>query len=382
MTLGRKLHTSTLFPSGPLQGKVLIAGGYGGAGGIVGPLADAIIYDPATGMLTSTANTMRKSRYGHTATFLDPAHVTGRLAGKVLITGGTSIVPQDSAEIFDPDTESFTALGATMKLTRTFQTATLLTSGLLAGQVLIGGGQNAIIPFHPDPCINPNGIDNCAELFDPVSETFNSTTGKMTVGREHQVAALLTSGSFTGEVLFAGGDDGASALSTTELYDPASDSFMAEQPLKAARDYLAGTLLSSGNQLLLDGGAVNIGGTSNQPGGVPALDSADVASGPSTQGAGAMSVARENQTATLITSGLLAGKVLIAGGDSGNSATPAILSSAELFDPALTRFTPTASMGTARRYHSATLLLNGQVLIVGGETSASALLDTTELYSP
>src|SRR5262249_26984283 len=109
MTPGRKLHTSTLFPSGPLQGKVLIAGGYGGAGGIVGPLADAIIYDPATGMLTSTANTMRKSRYGHTATFLDPAHVTGRLAGKVLITGGTSIVPQDSAEIFDPDTESFTA---------------------------------------------------------------------------------------------------------------------------------------------------------------------------------------------------------------------------------------------------------------------------------
>ncbi len=382
MDLGRKLHTATLFTSGPLAGKVLIAGGFGGSKGIFGPLADAVIYDPATGMLSSTANTMRKSRYGHTATFLDPAHVSGDLAGKVLIAGGTSIFPQDSAEIFDPATETFSALEATMNLTRTFHTATLLVSGPNAGKVLLAGGQNATIPFTPNPCINSQGINNCADLFDPVAETFTATKGKMTVGREHQVAALIGSGGFAGDILLAGGDDGAGALSSTEIYDFAGDSFTAEEPMKAARDYLAGTPLAGSGKVLLDGGADSIGGTSTSPGGDPAQSSADVSTVSATSATAAMGAARENQTATLFTAGPLMDQVLIAGGDTGNSATPTVLSKVELFDPGSNDFSPTASMTTARRYHTATLLLDGEVLIVGGESTGGALLDSTELYVP
>jgi hypothetical protein len=382
MDLGRKLHSAILFPSGPLVGKVLIVGGYGGSSGVVGSLADALIYDPATGELSATANNMSSSRYGHTATFLDPAHVSGALAGKVLIAGGTGLFPQDSAEIFDPASQTFTALSATMSLTRTFHTATLLTSGAQAGKVLLAGGQNATIPFTPNPCINSLGINNCAELFDPATQTFAAIAQPMTVGREHQVAALLTGGAFAGRVLLAGGDDGTGALSSTEIYNPGTGSFTAEQALNAARDYFSGTLLSGGTAVLLDGGAATIGGIIIQPGGDPAQASADVSTVSAVSAAEDMGSARENQSTTLFTGGGLAGKALIAGGDTGNSATPAVLSSAELFDPSSKTFSPTASMTTPRRYHTATLLLNGEVLIVGGETTGGVLLDSTELYVP
>jgi N-acetylneuraminic acid mutarotase len=134
--------------------------------------------------------------------------------------------------------------------------------------------------------------------------------------------------------------------------------------------------------VLLPGGSANLGGMSTDPGGDPAQSSVDLSTVSGVSAAGAMGSARENHTATLFSGGPLSSKVLITGGDTGNSAKPTVLSSAELFDPATNKFSATASMVTARRYHTATLLLNGEVLIVGGESSGGALLDSTELYLP
>jgi hypothetical protein len=92
---------------------------------------------------------------------------------------------------------------------------------------------------------------------------------------------------------------------------------------------------------------------------------------------GSMGTARAEHTATLLPNG----GVLIVGGYSGSTGD---LSTAEIYDPKAGTFSPTGSMSTPRRDHTATLLPNGKVLIVGGFkfSGGFAVLDDAELYDP
>lgn len=90
-----------------------------------------------------------------------------------------------------------------------------------------------------------------------------------------------------------------------------------------------------------------------------------------------METPRASHTATLLSDGT----VLVTGGDTGNSGT-AITATAEIFDPIRGSFAPTGSMGAPRGFHTATLLRNGKVLVVGGRDSSGGILATAELFDP
>ena len=86
-------------------------------------------------------------------------------------------------------------------------------------------------------------------------------------------------------------------------------------------------------------------------------------------------------TATLLSNG----KVLVAGGyydDSieGNNSARYLLK-AELYDPVTGKWTATGKMNTKRDRHTATLLPNGMVLLVGG-ADKKTVLSQSELYDP
>ncbi len=76
---------------------------------------------------------------------------------------------------------------------------------------------------------------------------------------------------------------------------------------------------------------------------------------------------------------LLNGKILIVG---GTQASDAHLSSVELFDPIAGTSSPVASLHTPRHGHTATLLPDGRVLVVGGYTLPQQWLADAEVYDP
>src|SRR6266571_3996260 len=90
---------------------------------------------------------------------------------------------------------------------------------------------------------------------------------------------------------------------------------------------------------------------------------------------GSLKTARFHHTATLLPDG----RVLVVGGEHGHYP----LASAELYDPATGTWSDTGSLNTARDSHTATLLPNGMVLVAGGrETIPGIGLASAELYDP
>lgn len=92
-----------------------------------------------------------------------------------------------------------------------------------------------------------------------------------------------------------------------------------------------------------------------------------------------MSYARAGHTATRLQDG----RILVVGGVPGFGAGDEPMAKVEIYDSAADVWIETGSLQTARSAHSATLLLDGRVLVAGGiPVGGESYLTSTELYDP
>jgi len=173
----------------------------------------------------------------------------------------------------------------------------------------------------------------------------------------------------SGKVLIAGGWIGHGCTDSAELYDPATGKFVTISKMTTRRGRPSATLLANGD-VLIAGGADR----GDTPGGIASAEVFHAAT-LTFEPVGSMHYGRISHTATL----LIDGRVLVAGGR-GDSLT----GTAELYDPKAKRFTLTGSQLTARYKHTAGLLPDGRVLIAGGsdERDWRGNLSSAEIYDP
>ena len=369
----RDSHSATLLP----DGRVLIAGGEGDGSAQLGQedFTSCVIYDPSTGTFTMTGS-LATQRYDHSATLLPD--------GKVLIAAGENHLGAqtylDTSELYDPATGTFSSAGALVSV-RTAHRAVLLATGKV---LLVGGSQamNSVEVYDPGSGrfyshdlarvahtatlladgtvlfsaapdgVNPYAVRHAA-LFDPQASVFVAT-GPMIRARYYGTATVLKDGS----VLFAGSAPwtNTATLMRAELYDPVMGLFAATGQMVESRSSHTASLLPNGNVLV----AGSVAGDATTE--LYDVGAGTFASGPS------MINGRNAHTATVLGNG----KILLVGGWgpvslSGSSTLP----NAELYDPNTGAFGSTGSLVTPRANHTASVLPDGRVLIVGGWTGSA-----------
>lgn len=267
MSLPRSAHRAVRLDNG----RVLVTGGV-----TTGGLATATceFFDPATQSFIA-APPMSTPRAGHAMTLLAD--------GRVLVSGGiTSWVnvatqfisqvntAQDTAEVFDPTSNSWSALPnmASKRLghsqTRLLDGRVLIVSGIFGGYTGANPwGTNAQIARYTTSC----------ELFDPTTNTFNATGALTHVdgvppfaltynGRAYHGASVLPSGNvlltggFVAQV-YNGGSNNDDTIATAfcDVWNVATGTWSVTAPLSIAAAFHGHEPL--GNGALISGGITN-----------------------------------------------------------------------------------------------------------------------------
>lgn len=252
---------------------------------------------------------------------------------------------------------TFTTVGS-MTSARSLHTATLLSDG----RVLVVGGVGAGGDSPP--------VLGTAEIYSPTNKKFKPTTS-MSTPRLAAAAVRLRDG----RVLVVGGENSSHiGVNSAEIYNPKTGRWTLTPPMNYARLNPTATLLKNGKVLVVGGYSVDSY--------CCALSSAELFD-PKTgtfSTTGFMAVARRNHTATLLKDG----RVLVAGGYNGldgNVDGTGNLNAPEIYDPVTGTFSSTGNMSSARRFPTATMLLNGKVLIAGGYDGSNAVLSSTGSYN-
>jgi hypothetical protein len=309
------------------DGRVLIIGGSDANG----PLSSVEIF--GNDGTFSNAQAMHAARIGHIATMLSD--------GRVLVSGGVSSgTVTNTAEIYDPSSDSWKAVSGGMVDARAGHTASVL----LDGRIFIAGGHDA----------SGNALSS-TEIFDPIIEGFipSATMGSP---RMNHAAGVLGDG----RVFLIGGTDGANTLNSVDIFDPVAGTVAPGPGLSVARSSATATIT-------LDGKLVVIGG-SNESGDLASIEIFDSFVGTFALSAANLTTARSGHQAFLLPNN---NSVLVVGGTSAGTD----LSSADLYQPWSDATQTTGAMASARPGLNGSALNTDGLLLAFGGTSTS-----TELY--
>jgi hypothetical protein len=176
-----------------------------------------------------------------------------------------------------------------------------------------------------------------------------------------------------GRVLILGGE---TAIADAEVWVPTDRSFKRTRPLTTGRWGHTATQLPDGPVLVVGGITADY-----SPNAIAEeiLASAELrdAETRSFVPAGSLARPRHHHTATLLEDG----RILVLGGQGSGRPRP----SSELWDPGTRTFTWGTPLATGRYEHTATLLPDGRVLVIGGvgrPGRRDVVLASTELWGP
>ena len=338
-----RLQVGRAAPAVFADGRVLVIGG----ASIDGPLHSVESWEPAAGQSRPVfryAGDLSVARSGHTATALAD--------GRVLVVGGGSGARARAAELRKPRAEwdvgeiekQGWSLTGSLATNRALHTASLLPDG----RVLVVGG-----------------IDNnrrelaSAEIWNPRSGTWRSA-GRLHDARWHHAAVVLDDG----RVLVVGGlrssrAVGAEALASAEIWDPKAERWSTTGELPDPAAQLTAIRLPDGH-VLAAGGTAPDGG--NLAGGNPIWDpkngrwSRDAAGG----------LARYEHTVSVLADGRIVATGGVATECGNRGCTWGLTPDVEIWNPSKHVWTPAHALGVPRANHSAVVLPDGRLVVVGG----------------
>ena len=329
LLIPRTMHTATLLANG----RILMAGGSLEPDDFV---ADEELVEPSTGRSTWAAP-LHSKRHGHSATLLKD--------GRVLVVGGYNLPQQwlADAEIYDPISDSWTVVPPLFSH-GVNHTATLMQDG----RVLVVGG-----------CIGSGVCTEKAEIFSPVDNSWQEAP-PLATDRASQTAQLLDDG----RVLVAGGsgaNSGVPEYRDAVLFDPASNSWKATQPMVAPRHLPQSVRLLDG-RVLVAGGIVLGDASNNQMTTVTEIYDPDT-----NQWTRAADLNYTRYSFNLIL--LKDGRVLAINGANrwdNNWDENTFVRDIELYDPKADEWTVIGSLPQPTANATGVLLPNGNVWVAGG----------------
>ncbi|MEO6597314.1 MAG: kelch repeat-containing protein [Planctomycetota bacterium] len=291
------------------DGRVLFAGGVDGTGAVT---TACEIYDPIANTFTAVAS-LNGPRAGHAAATLAD--------GRVMVAGGTITFTDlttaitgvlNTTELYNPATNTWAA-GPNIGGRRLVPAMTRLTTGPNAGRVMISGGIEATILFGIPIALTST---NKAQIHNPTTNAW-ANAANMPVGRAFHQDNQVTLAD--GRVLLTGGvlvpdllnAANAASIANADIYNPASNTWTA----------------------------------------------------------GTMTHARTGHSATRLPNG----QVIVCGGSEGLISAAVSLDAVARFDATTNTWTDLAPMTATRVGHTAAVLPDGLLVLLGPGTNGEAM---------